>query len=150
MVSAVRKEEVRVAPQPRPHNHIQPKPEDRTDAIIQARGRLATGLIMSVTILLMFATVGRYAELSDKQIAINTLQKKITEAQAVNQQLSVAVSTGQDIGSIEAYARANLDMEYGERASVTYVTLPEERPPTEYAQEQQEKGLFAMLTQLLD
>lgn len=150
MVSAARKEEVRVAPPSRKYNKIK-RPVNRTDAILRARGRVATGLIVAVTLLLMFATVGRYAELSDRQIQIDKLQKAIEEQQALAQQMQKDLAAEQNIGAIEEYARANLGMEYGDRASVTYVDLPDTRPPVEYAYEKQKgEGLFAMLMQLLD
>lgn len=150
MVSAVRKEEVYRAPAPRKQQIKHRKPDDRTDALLRARGRLSTGLLAAVTILLMFATVGRYAQLSDNQIQIDRIQKAIEEEQTRAQQLSLDISRAQDIGAIEQYARAGLGMEYGDRASVTYVDLPEERPKTQYAQAPKGQGLFAMLAQLLD
>jgi cell division protein FtsL len=151
MVSAARKEEVRIVPPSRKHNQIKRKPVNRTDAILRARGRLATGLIVAVTLLLMFATVGRYAELSDRQIQIDKLQKAIEEQQALSQEMQKDLAAEQNIGAIEEYARANLGMEYGDRASVTYVDLPDTRPPVEYAYEKQKgEGLFAMLLRLLD
>ena len=151
MVSAaVRKEEVYVAPQPQKQKRIQHKPEDRTDAMLRTRGRIVTALITSVVLLCMFATVARYAELSDRQIKIDRLQKAIQEEQSRTGQLSKDLAAAQDIGAIEEYARTDLSMEYGDRASVTYVDLPEARPPTQYAQAPEGEGLFAMLARLLD
>ena len=150
MVSAVRKDEVYVAPQPRKQKRIQNKPDDRTDAMLRTRGRVVTALITAVILLCMFATVARYAELSDRQIQIDRLQKAISEEQSRAGELALCLNQAQDIGAIEEYARADLDMEYGDRASVTYVDLPEERPPTQYAQAPEGEGLFAMLAHLLD
>ena len=150
MVSAVRKEEVYTAPQPRKQNRIQRKPDERTDAILRARGRIVTALVTAVVLLCMFATVARYAELSDRQIQIDRMQKAINEEQARAGQLSEYLAEAQDIGAIEEYARTDLDMEYGDRASVTYVDLPEERPPTQYAKAPEGEGFLAMLVQLLD
>jgi len=150
MVSAARKEEVYTAPRPRKQKRIQRKPDDRTDAMLRTRGRIITALITAVVLLCMFATVARYAELSDRQIQIDRLQKAIQEEQSRAGQLSKYLAEAQDIGAIEQYARTDLGMEYGDRASVTYVDLPEERPPTQHAKAPEGEGLFAMLAQLLD
>jgi cell division protein FtsL len=150
MVSAARKEEAYAAPRPRKQNRIQKKPEDRTDAMLRTRGKIITALITSVVLLCMFATVARFAQLSDRQIQIDRLQKAIEDEQARSTQLSLALNQEKDIGTIEEYARTDLSMEYGDRASVTYVDLPEERPPTQYAKAPEGEGFFAMLAQLLD
>jgi len=150
MVSAVRKDEVYVAPQPRKQNRIQKQPKDRTDTMLRTRGRVVTALIASVVLLCMFATVARYAELSDRQIEIDKLQNAIQEEQSRAGQLSEYLAEAQDIGAIEQYARTDLNMEYGDRASVTFVDLPEDRPPTQYARAPEAEGFFAMLAQLLD
>ena len=150
MVSAVRKEEAYTAPQPRKQNRIRKEPEDRTDAMLRTRGRVVTALITAVVLLCMFATVARYAELSDRQIEIDRLKRAIQEEQSRTGQLAEYLAEAQDIGAIEEYARADLSMGYGDRASVTYVNLPEERPPTRYAKAPEGEGFFAMLAQLLD
>jgi cell division protein FtsL len=150
MVSAVRKDEVYTAPQPRKQNRIQKKPDDRTDAMLRTRGRVVTALITTVILLCMFATVARYAELSDRQIEIDRIQTAIEKEQSRAGELALCLNQAQDIDVLEEYARTDLDMEYGDRASVTYVTLPEAQPPTQHAQAPEGDGLFTMLAQLLD